>query len=299
MILNMLFLGGSPFPSPFEDIGPDPTEDGIGCVDYTVVEPLESDDIVTVGEVEAAPGTEVEIPIYLTNSVAIEAFQLVIGYDPEVFSPKFAAMEAFSFEGTFLSEEDVAPGFRALRPGPAEDIFVAALVPSFIHPVEVPPGTDRLVFKLVGQVSPDAVPGTTVDLEPVNGPDGDGVGPYGLRNELTYRGDARFLSLLPRTEPGVLRIIPDITIFRGDSNDDGAVDLSDASYTLNWLFSGGPEPVCPDAVDANDDGKLDISDPIAVLQTLFLGTVSIAPPYPERGLDTTPDTLGPCGSSGP
>ncbi len=28
----------------------------------------------------------------------------------------------------------------------------------------------------------------------------------------------------------------------GDVNGDGAINLSDASYLLNWLFSGGPEP---------------------------------------------------------
>lgn len=34
---------------------------------------------------------------------------------------------------------------------------------------------------------------------------------------------------------------------RGDANASGKVDLSDAVFTLNWLFLGGLAPSCPDA----------------------------------------------------
>jgi hypothetical protein len=125
-------------------------------------------------------------------------------------------------------------------------------------------------------------------------PDEPGFGPAGLKNELSYDGEARYVSTIPNMSGGILRIIPDILIFRGDANHDGAVDMSDAATTLNWLFLGGPCPVCLDEADANDDGKLDVSDPIAILNTLFLGGSSIAPPYPGRGIDGTADDLPPC-----
>lgn len=85
------------------------------------------------------------------------------------------------------------------------------------------------------------------------------------------------------------------TFRRGDSNASGAVDLSDAVTILNWLFSGGVEPTCPDAADANDDGKRDLSDAVSILNWLFLGGQAPAPPGAEVcGEDPTEDSLPAC-----
>jgi glucose/arabinose dehydrogenase len=78
---------------------------------------------------------------------------------------------------------------------------------------------------------------------------------------------------------------------RGDANHDGQRDISDAIFTLNFLFSGGAAPICPDGADANDDGILDLSDAIAVLGVLFFGTNPLPPPSAEPGPDPTPDGL--------
>ena len=58
---------------------------------------------------------------------------------------------------------------------------------------------------------------------------------------------------------------------RGDSNGDGAMDISDPIHVLNFLFAGGAPPVCSPVADANADGRLDISDPVAALNFLFAG----------------------------
>ena len=78
---------------------------------------------------------------------------------------------------------------------------------------------------------------------------------------------------------------------RGDSNDDGSVDVSDAVAVLGYLFQGGNAPYCADAADANDDGSVDIGDPIVILRSLFQGSARIRPPYPRAGYDRTPDEL--------
>jgi CD109 antigen len=78
---------------------------------------------------------------------------------------------------------------------------------------------------------------------------------------------------------------------RGDSNEDGEVNLSDAVNTLNHLFLGGPRPPCMDAADSDDDGVVNITDPIYLLQFLFLGGVEPPPPFPEAGPDSTEDGL--------
>jgi hypothetical protein len=75
---------------------------------------------------------------------------------------------------------------------------------------------------------------------------------------------------------------------RGDSNQDGHVDISDAQFTLNFLFVGGPDPECPSAADTNDDEVIDLSDSIATLDFLFRGGRAPLPPFPAPGTDPTP-----------
>ncbi len=85
------------------------------------------------------------------------------------------------------------------------------------------------------------------------------------------------------------------TFLRGDTNDDGVRDLSDAVATLSELFTGAESSTCPRAQDVNDDGLIDISDPIGLLAFLFI--VGLAPPIPflECGKDPTGGEL-PCDS---
>jgi hypothetical protein len=80
--------------------------------------------------------------------------------------------------------------------------------------------------------------------------------------------------------------IPDecgIAFRRGDCNDDGTVDISDAQFALNWLFLGGPTPGCIAAANTNGDGEADISDPVYLLSFLFLGGVWPPAPFPDCG----------------
>ncbi|MEC7923292.1 MAG: hypothetical protein VX496_07845, partial [Planctomycetota bacterium] len=65
---------------------------------------------------------------------------------------------------------------------------------------------------------------------------------------------------------------------RGDSNADARIDLSDAIFSLRYLFQGGDAPPCLDALDSNDSGIIDISDPAHILRHLFQGAA--APPAP-------------------
>jgi hypothetical protein len=78
---------------------------------------------------------------------------------------------------------------------------------------------------------------------------------------------------------------------RGDANVDGAADISDGVFTLNWLFQGGDEPLCLKSLDANDTGAVDLSDAIFEFNFLFLGGPAMPAPYPECGVDPTDDEL--------
>ncbi len=78
---------------------------------------------------------------------------------------------------------------------------------------------------------------------------------------------------------------------RADSNVDGQVDLSDALFTLQFLFLSGSDITCLDAADSNDDGQLGLSDAVFTLNGLFLGGPASPPPGDECGVDPTPDAL--------
>ncbi len=80
---------------------------------------------------------------------------------------------------------------------------------------------------------------------------------------------------------------------RGDTNGDGAFDISDPVNLLGILFIlGTPAPTCVDASDINDDGAIDISDPVSALATLFVaGTPPLTAPFGACGEDPTADLL--------
>lgn len=75
---------------------------------------------------------------------------------------------------------------------------------------------------------------------------------------------------------------------RGDSNFDGVVDVSDPIDVLVALFfvGGGERHFrCPNSADANDDNQTDISDAIYSLAFLFVGGPPMPQPFPEPGFD--------------
>lgn len=82
---------------------------------------------------------------------------------------------------------------------------------------------------------------------------------------------------------------------RGDTNNSGNVDLSDGVSVFNDLFLGQPAASpCRDSLDANDDGNTDLSDGVYILNFLFQGGPPMPEPFPEAGLDPTPDGLPEC-----
>ena len=72
---------------------------------------------------------------------------------------------------------------------------------------------------------------------------------------------------------------------RGDVDDNGVVNVTDAVAILNFLFSATNEPSCKETADVNDDGQVNLTDGVNLLNFLFGGT---APP-PDPG----PDSCGP------
>lgn len=88
--------------------------------------------------------------------------------------------------------------------------------------------------------------------------------------------------------------IPPSTLFvRGDVNDDGRKDISDAIYILDYLFVGRFErPGCLDAVDVNDSGSTEITDAVYLLRYLFARGAPPPYPFPLCGADLTGESTG-------
>ena len=80
--------------------------------------------------------------------------------------------------------------------------------------------------------------------------------------------------------------VPIPEFLRGDPDDNGAVQLTDGIFLLNFLFLGGDSPACFDAADADNNGALQMTDGIYLLNYLFLGGAS--PPEPFEGCGPDP-----------
>ena len=77
---------------------------------------------------------------------------------------------------------------------------------------------------------------------------------------------------------------------RGDVNADSSLNIVDPVLILNHLF-GRKIPPCLDAADSDDNGALEITDAVYLLNSLFLGGPAPAQPFPSCGLDSTTDEL--------
>ena len=78
---------------------------------------------------------------------------------------------------------------------------------------------------------------------------------------------------------------------RGDTNRDGAVELTDAIVILNHLFRGEAVTTCLVALDVDDSDLIDLTDAIYLLRHLFQGGDPVPAPFPEPGADPTPGSL--------
>ncbi len=123
----------------------------------------------------------------------------------------------------------------------------------------------------------------SIDPQFVSAPSGD----YALRAlspcKATGKGGA---------DMGAIQSAPETRRYlRGDSDGNGAIQITDAIHALLYLFNGGSPPGCLKSADVDDNGSLEITDSVLLLNYLFLGGRSPPAPFPGCGLDPTPDDL--------
>lgn len=211
---------------------------------------------------------------------------------------------AISHDPVYLaaSSIDVAAPIQAANGGAGPDFVVGV-----VHPDGVTLGT-VFAFNLswslqaasatdVVTVSYDTVPaalqGTSTDTVTSLTFVDDVLGSPAVENAVV----SGIGSNTPTYTDGVVTLSP-VTggggFIRADADGNGAVNITDAVYTLAYLFSSGPA-ICVKALDYNDDGSVNLVDPIGVLGYLFTQGADPAQPFPGCGSDATPDAL-PCGA---
>ncbi len=87
---------------------------------------------------------------------------------------------------------------------------------------------------------------------------------------------------------------------RGDANADGALNLVDAVFLLEFLFGGQDTLPCRNAADSNNDASLNLADAVLLLDYLFSdGTPPAAPGPPgETPCGVDPEPVGSPGDLG-
>jgi hypothetical protein len=85
---------------------------------------------------------------------------------------------------------------------------------------------------------------------------------------------------LDKDQDGIPDECQGTSFHRGDSNQDGILDLTDAIVVLGFLFFGGTTPTCIESANVDNDADVDITDPVLILNFLFLGGSPPAPPGP-------------------
>jgi hypothetical protein len=80
---------------------------------------------------------------------------------------------------------------------------------------------------------------------------------------------------------------------RADADGDSAITMSDALFTLRYLYlPSGETPSCLKTADSDDKGDIAMSDAIYTMRHLYVPSSPEPPaPFPDCGSDPTPDAL--------
>jgi PKD repeat protein len=234
----------------------------------------------------------VKLPLKVTNVLAFQGFQAAGRYNPNVMCLKPG--DAF-LDFAYTEVGPLRPEFVAGNQNAEEGWFTIGVIFETSFPVvgkSVPPGRRMNFLNLVADF-PSKVPhraSAELRFE-------EDVGNPVIRNILTVLGG---VSVRPELHNGqVIVIRPDVEylgpmFLRGDANSNGAVEIADCIFTLQYLFSHGPAPRCMDSADVDDNGVVNIADAIGILAYLFSASFHPAFPFPDPGLDGTPSDLPHC-----
>ena len=230
-----------------------------------------------VDGVRVGHAARVEFSIF--NTQPLQGVSMAIEFDPQAIR-----FDGFDLNGT-IAEVFGAEFFAPVIENDQGYCSVGLLmdsVPPFDHQSIPATGFDTLLVNADVVVLSAAPEATGVDLRL-----GTLVGDPPVGNTFVVG----FGSFVPETGNGRLGLLVERPFVRGDINDDGLIDISDAVLILQWLFLGLHNPECQKAGDTNDSGQVLLDDILLILQYQFWGGIALPAPFPEMGFDSTPDDL--------
>ena len=266
--LNGFLFGGLVMAPPFPAAGVDPTPDvtfpaAMPSPDYVFA----LDSTISSG----AAGDLFTVLSTLTNLLPVDGIEQRVVYDA-------AEYDLISTSGSASLETllGIVPAFYLETDSPGE--FVVVSLFDFFGSDSIPTGVQVEILSFEFNVGLGVLGTIDIDVsfedDPVSGIY-NAVSIDGLAETPTLQGT---LGAPGGTDPEYRR---------GDTNNDGSINLSDAVYLLGNLFPGVGIPTvleCLDSADCNGDGSLNISDPVTLLGAQFgAPTTPLPAPYPDCG----------------
>lgn len=232
---------------------------GLYTVSLTVTDPngtdtqIRSNQVLVTADTLWAPtvicgsGDTLRVPIYLTNSLPLDEFDLAFIF-PNSGSP------TLSYKGY-------------TRIGTRSELFDTVQVKA--------QSSTKIALRLIpalttGRNAMPAGSGPVIILKFLATRTGTGAIDTTTINGITLTLKNHFYEY----KPVVLPIAFGVGI-RGDANGDGSIDVGDAVHIVNYIFKGGLPPGTYEG-DANGDGTINVGDSVYIINYIFKG----GPPPP-------------------
>ena len=230
--------------------GPDPCSDEGLCV-------LPSDgNFISLGcTVQAAghTGDSVAIPVYLTSDTDLKA----VSCSFEINSDDIT-VSSIDFTGSILPESNRIANIDGNR------IYVVWHY--IISPPEIlAPKDEGLLFNIWVQI-PVGTPASEVDITKNIFSDSGPLWDFILAVD---GGGVIYPDFVDCGISDLVVYYPDYIC--GDANSDTMVNVSDAVYIINYVFSGGNAPDPLESADVNCDSKQNVSDAVYIINFVFSG----------------------------
>jgi hypothetical protein len=213
-----------------------------------------------------------QVSCLASNARPLQGWSFGVCSDPAVLSPGEPSIEGTD---TAALNEGKGPTFLALKVLEA-GVTMAAVVDSMNPDETLPSAAGHTLLRLRYGAGPEGEPGGAYPVKYCNT-----LGEPPVAVLYVVQGFGH----VPDTRAGLVRL-PDVVppgFLRGDANGDGTVNMSDAVFTLWYLFMGGETPSCLEAADTNGTETVDIADGVYELQWEFGGGPQPPRPFPDCG----------------
>ncbi len=243
---------------------------------YTGAPPIGAATISILGGGGSPGASGVEVETVIDSDFDFSAYSFGVTFDPAE-----VAFEEATVDGTDADGAD----FVAVNFDNVEGWWTLGVALDIVPPIVdfIPSGLDRVAAITDYAISSSMSVGDFISLNAVGG-----VGDPPIAAVVSNPSGT---SITPALQGGLIIVQAGGAFVRGDGNGDGAIDIADPIFNLDYLFSGGSS-FCADSQDTNDDGAIDIADPIYNLAFLFSSGPPPPAPYPGAGSDPTADGLG-------